>query len=166
MTQVVVSLQDFLRTGEFGPVCLGVSRDRLRGLLGAPENWGPHPSGQRLATIWKYGDIEFHFSGDTLWLIIADDVETLDGSTAFKLDPWILNGEATVETVLTGLEEAHIPCQRIERTIDDATERFRVGAGIELLFRDKTQYLLDSDGISPLARPGTTFDGFSYSVKD
>jgi hypothetical protein len=82
------------------------------------------------------------------------------------LDPWTLNGDASVEQVLKDLEEAHIPCQRIQWALDDATERFRVGAGVELLFLDETQHMFDSDGVSPLARPGMTFDGFSYSARE
>jgi hypothetical protein len=158
-------MQDFLKTGEFGPIRLGISRRQLRGHLGEPEDWGPAPRAKHNAGIWKYGDVEFHFSGDTLWLIFADNVENLDGGKAIDLDPWTLNGAATVESVLQTLVEAHIPCQRIEWTLDDGTERFRVGVGVELLFLDETRHLFDSDGVSSLARPGMTFDGFSYSAR-
>lgn len=158
-------MRDFLRTGEFGPVRLGVSRAELQGYLGEPEDWGPAPKAKHHAGIWKYGDIEFHFNGDTLWLIFADDVEELRGGETIDLDPWILDGNALVEQVLEGLAAAHIPYQRIVWALDDDTERFLAGAGVELLFSDETQYLFCGEEVSPLARPGMTFSGFSYSSR-
>ena len=165
MTTASVSMQDFLRTGEFGPVCLGFSRRQLRGHLGEPEDWGPAPRAMHNAGIWKYGDIEFHFSGDALWLISVDDVKTLYGGTAIDLDPWILDGGTSAEQVLEGLAAANIAYERISWAHEDATERFRVGAGVQLLFLDETQHMFCDEGVSPLARPGMTFDGFSYSSR-
>ena len=162
MPKVSVSMQGFLRTGEFGPVRLGISRRQLRGHLGEPEDWGPAPKAKHNAGIWKYGEIEFHFNGDTLWLIFADGVEELSGGGAIDLDPWVLNGGALEEQVLEALAAADISCQRTPWPHEDATERFRVGAGVELLFLDETQHLFCDEGISPRAKPGMTFDGFSY----
>ena len=59
---------------------------------------------------------------------------------------------------------AGIPYEHIHWTLDDITKRYRVGAGVELLFLDETKHLFCEDGISPDARPGLTFDGFSYSI--
>ena len=98
--------------------------------------------------------------------IFADHVETLRGGRAINLDPWILSGNAPVDQVLKELAAVDIPYRRIEWTLDDATERFRVGAGVELLFLDETQHLFDEDGVSPMARPGMTFGGFSYRARE
>jgi len=168
MPKVSVWMQDFLRTGAFGPIRLGLSRRRLRGHLGEPEDWGPAPRAKHNASIWKYGDIEFHFHfrEDSLVGIFADGVEELRGGGSLDLDPWVLNGAALEEQVLEELAAANISCQRIPWAHDDATERFRVGAGVQLLFLDERQHLFDSDGVSPLARPGMTFDGFSYSARE
>lgn len=120
-----------LRIGEFGPIRLGISRDQLRGHLGEPEDWGPAPKAKHHATIWKYGDIEFHFhfKEDALVRIFADGVGKLRGGRAIDLDPWILDGAALVGQVLEGLAAAKISYQRIPWAHDDATQRFRVGAG-------------------------------------
>ncbi len=157
-------MQDFLRSGEFGPIRLGISRDQLRGHLGNPEDWGPFPKSERRATIWKFGDIEFHFhfKEDALVGIFADGVEKLRGGGAINLDPWVFNGGVLVEQVLESLAEANIPYQRIHQDLDDNTERFQVGGGVELLFLDETQHMFCEKGVSPLARPGMIFDGFSY----
>lgn len=166
MTKITVSMQDFLRTGEFGPVRLGMSRGQLRGLLGEPEGWGPSPQAKHNAGIWKYGDVEFYLNEDFLWLIFADDIDTLDGGKAIDLDPWVFNGKVTVRQVLSELEAAHVPCQRIDWKLDDSTERFRVGVGIELLFYDVNQYTANEEEAPPLAPADMTFNGFSYSVKE
>ena len=159
-------MQDFLRTGELGPVHLGLTRDQLRGYLGAPEDWGPAPKSERYAQIWKYGDIEFHFhfKEDALVSLFADHVGTLRGGRAIDLDPWVLNGDALVEQVLESLALAQIPCQRIPWPFDDGTKRYLVGVGVELLFWDETQGVFEFgvEGPSPLARPGMRFHGFSY----
>ena len=162
MTKITVSMQDFLRTGEFGPVRLGMLRGQIRSLLGEPEDWGPSPRAKHNVGIWKYGDIEFHFNEDVLWLLFADDIGTLDGGKAIDFDPWVLSGAASAESVLVDLEAAGISCQRIPWSFDDGTERYHVGAGIELLFLDESQHLFCTEGASPNAKPGMTFDSFSY----
>ena len=159
-------MQDFLRTGAFGPIRLGISRRHLRGHLGEPEDWGPTPRAKHNAGIWKYGDIEFHFNGDVLWLIFADNVEKMQGGRAIDLDPWVLDGGALVGHILESLAAAYIPYQPMPWALDDATERFLGGAGVELLFLDETQYMFCNERVSPLARPGMTFGGFSYSVRE
>ena len=118
------------------------------------------------AGIWKYGDIEFHFSKDTLWLIFTDHVSTLKGGGAINLDPWVLNSNLTVKQALREFEDAGIPCQRIDWTLDDDTERFRVGAGVELMFADK-RYESDLDKeLLPLAPADMKFNGFSYRMEE
>ncbi len=89
-------MQDFLRTGAFGSINLGISRDDLWSHLGEPENWSLGPgkrSAASRAAIWKYVDVEFHFSEDRLLLVFADHVERLDGGRAINVGLWILNGE-------------------------------------------------------------------------
>ncbi len=166
MSKIAVSMQDFLRTGQFGPVRLGLSRRQLRGLLGEPENWGPTPRAQHNAGIWKYGDIEFffHFQEDTLTTIFADHIEKFQGGPAIEIDPWIFHGGLLGADALDQFSAASIAFERIRWTLDDDTERYRVGAGIELLFADETKHLFCEDGVSPEARPGMTFHGFSYSI--
>lgn len=165
MTKITVSMQDFLRTGEFGPVHLGMSRGQLRGLLGEPENWGPSPA-KHNAVIWKYGDIEFYLNEDLLWYISANNGTTLKGGRSIDLDPWVLNGDATVGQALRDLEDAYISCQRIDWKVDDTTERFMVGAGIELRFWDANQYGPNYDDLPTLAPADMTFSGFSYSARE
>lgn len=96
MSKIAVSMLDFLRTGEFGPLKLGTSRTELQGCLGNPENWGPYQKAQQHAAVWKYGDIEFYFDDSgTLWIIFSDHVEVLNGGKAIDLDPWAAHRKAS-----------------------------------------------------------------------
>ena len=163
--KIAVSMLDFLRTGEFGPIKLGISRAELRGCLGNPEDWCVDPKGVNYAAIWKYGDTEFYFdNGDALWLIFADHIENLRGGAAVEIDPWIFHGGLLVADALESFSAAGILYERIHQTLDDDTERYRVGAGVELIFADETQCLFTAEGVSPDARPDMTFHGFSYSI--
>lgn len=166
MSKIAVSMLAFLRTGGFGPVSLGFTRRQLRGCLGEPDDWGPAPRAKHNAGIWKYGDIEFHFHfrEDALVSIFADNIKTLNGGEAVDIDPWIFHGGLLAADALESLAAAAIPYERIHWTFDDDTERYRVGAGVELIFADETQSMFCDDGVSPDARPGMTFHGFSYSA--
>ena len=165
MSKIAVSMLAFLRTGEFGPIKLGIFRAELQGCLGDPENWGPHPKAKQHAAVWKYGDIEFYFdNSNTLWMIFTDHVETLNGGNAIDLDPWVVSGSLTVKQALRDLEDAGMPCERIDWKFDDSTERFRVGAGIDLVFWDETQSSSNEDNLPRLAPADMTFNGFSYSA--
>ncbi len=71
MIQIKIDFRDFLKTGQFGPVQLGMTQDEVRQLLGNPQDWG----GQ----IWKYDEMEFHFGDQErrLWLIWCDHLDLL-----------------------------------------------------------------------------------------
>ena len=165
MSKIAASMLAFLRTGEFGPIKLGISRAELQDCLGEPKNWGPAKKAKQNAEIWKYGDVEFYFDdSDTLWMIFADHIENLRGGSAIEIDPWIFHGGLLAAAALDSFSAAAIPYERIHETLDDDTERYRVGAGVELIFADETKSMFCEEGVSPDARPGMTFNGFSYSV--
>ncbi len=166
MSKIAVSMLAFLRTGDFGPIKLGISRAELQGCLGDPENWGPYPKAKIHASIWKYGDIEFHFhfKVDALVCIFSDHVKTLNGGNAIGLDPWVMSGSLTVKQALRDLEDAGVPCERIDWKFNDDTERFRVGAGVDLMFWGETQSSSNEDNLPRLAPADMTFNGFSYSA--
>jgi hypothetical protein len=168
MSKIAVSMQDFLRTGEFGVVSLGLTRRQLRGCLGEPEQWGPAPRAKHNAGVWKYGDIEFffHFREDVLVGIFADNIKTLNGGSTIDLEPWVLNSSLTVKQALREFEDAGIPCERIEWKLNDGTERFRVGAGVELVFWDEAQPSFNDEDMMPLAPAHMTFHGLSYHLED
>ena len=62
----------FTRTGNISPLELGMERKQLADLFGVPDDHSDGDSVER-ASIWKYGDLEFHFDeGGSLNLIYMD----------------------------------------------------------------------------------------------
>ena len=59
-----VSMRDFLRSGEFGPIRLGDTVDSLRSAFGEPPAVGRTSGRHHTPLIWKYGDVEFHLTTD------------------------------------------------------------------------------------------------------
>lgn len=58
------------------PVGLGATRDELRQLLGEPTDTSVPTRSQRLPTIWRYAEIEYHFGDDgRVWLIYTEDAD-------------------------------------------------------------------------------------------
>lgn len=55
---------------------LGATRDQLRHLLGEPDDVGGTSCSKRVACIWKYGNIEYHFDdGGRVFLIYSEDCD-------------------------------------------------------------------------------------------
>lgn len=103
-----ISLRDFAATGKFGAVEPGIMRAGVRDILGAPPNWSAPFDNLEAAAIWKYGDIEFHFSGDVLWMIFTDDFEIPRGCELFEVDAWEVKRDCTPSQMEQYLTEAGI----------------------------------------------------------
>jgi hypothetical protein len=112
---ITVSLRDWAVTGAFGPVALGCTRAALQAAFGAPEDVGGTSREYRRPTIWKYGDVEFHFPapGDELALIHIDYFngpgETPHGWGGLELDPWVIRVELAREALVRAVEEVGRP---------------------------------------------------------
>lgn len=67
-------LREFEKTGDICPLRLGAPRERVRAVLGEPDDEGG-ASAKHAPRIWKYGALEFHFGNrdaDGLCLICQD----------------------------------------------------------------------------------------------
>lgn len=103
-----VSLKEFIRTGEFGPVRLGMTREAVVAALGPPASRGPASRTGLPPGIDQYGDIEFHFDehDGTLWLIHLEELARIRvprGGDGFELDPWIIQADLTAEALEAAL---------------------------------------------------------------
>jgi hypothetical protein len=62
-----IDLLRFFKTGQFGAITLGSSRQSVQQLLGEPDNFStPHLdalNARASAPVWEYGGIELHFGG-------------------------------------------------------------------------------------------------------
>lgn len=86
---IAVSLCEFTRTGRFGELSLGMSRGKVRQVLGEPEHWGSEASRDD-AAIWLYSEIEFYFAGHKLYMIFTDHDSLANGGETLAIDPWVI----------------------------------------------------------------------------
>lgn len=119
---ISISFREFVVTGKFGPVQPGMTRSDVERLLGEPEAWGT--AGQpEIAAIWKYGEIEFHFSGDELCSIFSDQGFLTDGGEICRIDPWIIRAGLPLAEFQAALEAADIG-YAVSQPSYDARQRF------------------------------------------
>ena len=85
-----ISLKKFILKGEFDLVKLGVTKSWLQLNFIEPDDVMSGLT-HETSPIWRYGNIEFHFNKDVLWMIYSDYVDDLQGGDKINLDKWILN---------------------------------------------------------------------------
>lgn len=102
------SLLEFAREGSLVGIRVGHSRRFVESILGLPKTWGMPPSLIENAKIWKYGDIEFHFCNDELWMIFADTFEVPTGGSSLNLDPWVIRYGMPQQEFERELRKEHI----------------------------------------------------------
>jgi hypothetical protein len=116
---MLISIKEFAKTGNFGPVRTGMNRSQVTGFLGAPDDtWDDAIGNSGLL----YGGYEFLFFDDALIIIQNDwvDLHHLDtvywGNDCFKIDPWILAGKrgTSVAEILLVCREDGVECEIIE----------------------------------------------------
>jgi hypothetical protein len=89
------SLKDFIQIGSFGLIELGTNRSAVEQHLGLPDDWLADARNCQTSNIWRYGDIEFYFQQDELYMIFADAFSILSGGSKIELDAWVINGDIT-----------------------------------------------------------------------
>ena len=160
---VAVSLHDLLRTGDFGPIHLGMSRGAVLDALGKPDDFSVAESQPGLPAIFKYGDIEFYFDydDDHLTLVRADTFNLLTGGSALRFDPWFMRQGTPQREVEEQLTVCGIEYQRVALpgTPPD-TMTIKTISGVELGFEplrdDQATLGLNSiswNGRGPESRP-------------
>lgn len=88
-----ISLLQWIQSGKFGPLQIGDSRQKVLETFGEPPNWMTEPIPK--SPIWKYGDIEFYFQNDILWMILLDDFRFSRGEAGLQIAPDFINGDVT-----------------------------------------------------------------------
>jgi hypothetical protein len=141
-----VNLRDFARDGALGPICLGMTRDRVRDLIGPPDAWmGDGPVETSL--IWKYGDVELHFGGGDIWLIHFDDGrQTWSGNQQLLIDPWILQQGLRLSSLENALRGAEISFE-VKPDINPGCVRVVTEAGVSFLVCTKRTENTDKLGL-------------------
>ncbi|HEY3451971.1 MAG TPA: hypothetical protein VGK67_36770 [Myxococcales bacterium] len=149
---VHVALSEFLETGFFGPIELGMQKPEIEDALGPPDSEGGTSQSQREPLIWRYGPFELHFAEDSgqLERISTEDLAVLEGGPRLALDAWALSAKSTRSEVERKLAEAGIGFARTLHPWDERTVELVTGGLVSLLFMapeeapeiDPSQYLL------------------------
>jgi len=134
---VEVALKEFLFTGRFGPVELGMKRQDVLTCLGVADCTGGTSRKHRIPAIWKYGSFEFHFgdAGQPLTLIHADDFEGLTGGARVALEPWCLSGRLARDAAERAFQAARLTYFLRPDPSGDAGDQLLTEGGVALLFR-------------------------------
>lgn len=93
-----ISIDDFIRTGNFGAIKPGMLADEIKKVFPKPDSVNPMGDGM---VIWLYSRLEFHFFDDELSLIWCDWLDALRNpqKKQFKLDRGFLNGRMDIVTI-------------------------------------------------------------------
>src|SRR5687768_9296894 len=151
-----ISLREFLDTGAFGPVKLGMSHVQVEDILGPPESTGGTSRRFKTPVIWLYGDIELHFERDNgrlgnLNLIYLDHFDVPSGGQAIDLDPWIIQGGMSLEAMSEKLELAHILHQQVHLPYIDGAHILTSGE-VLLSFIEEQQEFGSAPGLYAICR--------------
>jgi len=108
------SLKTLIQSGTLGPIEPGMHRSAIEQTFGSPDDWMASTPTFHKSPIWKYGDVELHFEGDSLSMIFMDDLANPAGGPKMDLDPWIINDGLTCAEA-----EGHLVQAGIEFTVAD-----------------------------------------------
>lgn len=144
------SLLTLAKSGYFGGVRFGMSQEKVREILGNPDDTGGasrrHPD-----NLWKYGDIELGFSIPDLQLFhIAinfwgEAIEPEQGKQ-LRYDTWVIRGGLDIETFTQACYKHNIQFKELLPPWNDGCREFttlfdknNIGS-MHLIFADKKEY--------------------------
>lgn len=93
--KIKIDLLDFIKTGKFDHLKLGMSKEEVLRVFPEPEYWGTEKK-YRLDPVWLYGNFELHFQDENLFMIFNDYVDSLDGGLILEIDPWIFKPDQKI----------------------------------------------------------------------
>lgn len=129
------SMMDIMSAGELGLRCHGVDHDGLRELVGPPSSWGTQKTPEK-AEIWRFGNVEFHFSSWKVYLIFSDHDDLTDGGEFLHIDPWIVRRGLERETFQAALVRAGIAFETIAPDYDPSQRLVRTQSGAVFTFNE------------------------------
>jgi hypothetical protein len=141
-----VSLKDFVTTGEFGKVTLGLTRSKVKAILGEPDKMGITSRKYPTPSLWVYGDFEFSFQdekdgGKLFYISLPSFEKTPHISNDIILDTWIFGKDLTVDKAIKHLKENNISFELTEQPSDffvsddnDSVVKIQSQAGVDVYF--------------------------------
>ena len=138
-----VSLKDLIEIGHFGSVRPGMSRAQVESSPGVPDDMGVGSLKYRKPSIWKYGDVELHFTpgADSLFLIYLGEFDVPAGGKLVDFDPWIIRASLTLSEAEEQLSQAGIDYEVRDYELEDDAKCLTAGVGVKLIFAGEGQHL-------------------------
>lgn len=139
-----ISIESFIKKAALGPITLNMNKTEIESILGPPEIYcTPDIFGYKKATLWQYGNMEFHFSPDSEQLQIIDNHYTEDKqlfaseSRAFELtDLFFFDGDVPLNS--HELERKFVDADmnicyyRLDSEVSD-TIKIKLESGVEFI---------------------------------
>jgi hypothetical protein len=117
---MIIRIEEFLKTAEFGPITIGTSKDKTLSLLGAPDD-DTDLDGPGSIPLYAWYEL-FYDHNNTLKSIQNDNYDPTDKKSyffkneKFEIDPWFLNEKSNqnIEDISSLLADANIPYQKLQ----------------------------------------------------
>ena len=137
-----IDLKTFFLEGKFDYVRPGRSKEWLLHNFPDPDHM---PEVVR-DPIWLFGNIEFHFHQDELWMVFSDYLDDLQGGPSLELDRWFLEPGTTktLVEVQAILNEAGADYQKVTHPSVDLIT-LKLTSGVELTFGPEDD---EAEGVS------------------
>ena len=151
---ITAHMVEFITTGGFGPVCLGLTRADIYQLCGPPDRMGGTSRRYPVPCIWQYGDIEIHFEqdGDRAVRLYLDDFAVPSGGNAIVLDPWIVYGGLTRSAFEDALRSMDVDYRLKDAPwAQGAVTVIQVPTGIKFWFQDIVTGSDEQTGLSAIS---------------
>ena len=88
--KIQINLEEFITLGKFYFIKIGQNKEWILNNFPEPDDFGGGKSIDD-ATIWRYGNIEFHFIKDKLEMIFCDYIQDINGGDSLELDISLLH---------------------------------------------------------------------------
>jgi hypothetical protein len=145
---IQIGIFEFLKTGEFGNVKLGMSREEVLAILGEPRAWY-NDKGRDLmrAHVWEYEWVSFYFTpahieylNEGLYMISMSrfyGIHGIEVTPHYTLDTWALSHEQDVDFVEQRLIDAGLTFTK-HNHLDTAVKWvvLQLESGVELSFHE------------------------------
>jgi len=136
-----LSLIDVIKNRDGVSGLLGLSQTELRELLGEPSGWGIDQKVDN-ARIWRYGDIEFHFSDRVVCMLYSDHNHMTVGAGLLEIDPWVVRRGLSCRDFENALKSEFVPYTSEVHEFDECQKVVTTPSGARFSFIE------DSDGYS------------------
>jgi hypothetical protein len=134
---ISISLGDFVATGMFGPIQLGMTRSEIEELIAPPALWGIERR-RDIATIWRYGEIEFYFLDHRLRMIFTDHDSLTNCGGTCEIDPWLIRPGLRRNEFEAALQAGNIGFEVSQPAYDTRQRLVLTSTSVEFAFLEDT----------------------------